>query len=391
MRKDELAGHPHAVVPTEERTERYATERLGSSARLTPTIAFDWSAAPRTAVYITASTPTETAVGTDYVATPLKGPRPVECSGQAAVPAKAPVLMKKRIGRQESALSGKTKKGTTALVVGISFIALALALGRLSLAFNFFGGPNSHLSGPPISAIGGAPPGSEPVAWAGVSSSRGDEAAAGPKVISEDVQGSFAAPALRDESPPIRPAMPPESEATNPPLPAGEAVAPTAIQSERADPPAPREEIRAAPTTLHSEPANPILPQDASGILESTAHRAEQVGQDRHGTAAKSGRRLQRNTNVGTTIHHTGTSLPASSAHTHRRAALPERCGATRDATPCVPLRSGQLFLRKAGGNVGNRRQGSATKDLLPGRILSTSPVKSIRLWAPAWKGRNVR
>jgi hypothetical protein len=73
MRKDELTGQPQAVVPTEERSETYATERLGSNARLIPTIAFDWTAAPRTAVYITASSPTET-VCTDYMATPLKGP-----------------------------------------------------------------------------------------------------------------------------------------------------------------------------------------------------------------------------------------------------------------------------------------------------------------------------
>ena len=76
MRQDELAGQPQAVVPKEERTERYATESLGSSARLIPTIAFDWSAAPRTAVYITAPSPTETALRTDYIATPLQGPRP---------------------------------------------------------------------------------------------------------------------------------------------------------------------------------------------------------------------------------------------------------------------------------------------------------------------------
>jgi hypothetical protein len=97
------------------------------------------------------------------MATPLKGLRAVECSDQATVRSTAPVLMKKSIGRQESAFSVKTNQGTTPLVVGIIFIALALALGRLSLAFNFFGVPNSHLLHPPISAIGGAPPGSEPV------------------------------------------------------------------------------------------------------------------------------------------------------------------------------------------------------------------------------------
>jgi hypothetical protein len=52
--------------------------------------------------------------------------------------------MNKRIRRQESAFSGKTKQGATPLVVGISFIALALLLGRLNLVFNFFGVPNSH-------------------------------------------------------------------------------------------------------------------------------------------------------------------------------------------------------------------------------------------------------
>ena len=334
MRQDELAGQPQAVVPKEERTERYATESLGSSARLIPTIAFDWSAAPRTAVYITAPSPTETALRTDYIATPLQGPRPVECSDQATVRSKAPVLMKKRFGRQESAFSGKTKQGTTPLVVGIIFIALALTLGRLSLTFNFFGAPNSHLSRPPISAIGGAPPGSEPGSRAGVSSTVGDEAAAAPKVVSDAIQGSLGAipPAVRDPSPPIPTATPPESEATDPPLPNDEALAPTAVPSgpERPDPPASRDEKLAAP----SEPASPTLPQDtASGILDSTAHRAEQVGHDRPGTAADSWRRPQRDT------HHTDPSLQAWSAHVRPRSALTERCQATRDATRCVPLR----------------------------------------------------
>jgi hypothetical protein len=112
MRKDELAGQPQAVVPTEERGERYAAEGLGSNARLIPTIAFDWTVAPKTAVYITPSSPIETAVLTQYTATPLKGPRAVECSDQAIVRSTAPVLMKKRIGRQESAFSGARKART---------------------------------------------------------------------------------------------------------------------------------------------------------------------------------------------------------------------------------------------------------------------------------------
>ena len=95
MRKDELAGQPQAIVLTEERIERYAVETLDSNARLIPTIAFDWTAAPKTAVYITASSPTETVARADYVATPLKGPRSVECSDQATVRSKAPVLIKK--------------------------------------------------------------------------------------------------------------------------------------------------------------------------------------------------------------------------------------------------------------------------------------------------------
>jgi hypothetical protein len=210
----------------------------------------------------------------------------------------------------------------------------------LSLAFNFFGVPNSHLSRPPISAIGGVPPGSEPGSRAGVSSTVGDEAAAAPKVVSEAIQGSLGAipPAVRDPSPPIPTATPPESEATDPPLPNDEALAPTAIPSgsERPDPPASRDEKLAAP----SEPASPTLPQDtASGILDSTAHRAEQVGHDRPGTAADSWRRPQRDTNIVTIMRHRGTPLHASSAHVRRRSALPERCQATQDTTRCVPLR----------------------------------------------------
>jgi hypothetical protein len=337
MRKDELAGQPQAVVPMEERSERYAAERLGSNARLIPTIAFDWTVAPRTTVYITAPSPSETAVRTDYLAAALKGPRALACPDQATERSTAPVLMKERIGRQESAFSGKTKRGITSLVVGISFIAFALALSGLSWAFNFFGVPNSHLSRPPISAIGGAPPGSEPVSWAGASSTPGDEAAAAPKVESEAVQRSFAAipPALRDASPPIPTAIPPRSEATDPPLPDDEALAPTAIPSgsERADPPAPRDEKLAAPTAIPSEPASPTLPQEAaSGILNSTAHRAEQVGHDRYGTAADPGRRSQRGTNIATI-------MDAPPAHVRRRSVLPERCQAAHDATRCVPLR----------------------------------------------------
>jgi hypothetical protein len=344
MRRDELAGQPQAVVPTEERSDRYAAERLSSNARLIPTIAFDWTAAPRTAVYITAPSPIETAVRTDHLAAALKGPRAVECQDQATERSTAPVLMKKRIGTQESAFLGKTKQGTTPLVVGIIFIALALALGRLSLAFNFVGAPNLHLSRPPISAIVGAPPGSAPISRAGASSTPGDEAAAAAKVISGVAQGSFPAipPPLRDGSPPIPTAIPPESETTDPPLPDGKAVAPTVIQSgsEPADPPPPRDEELAAPTAIPSELASPTLPQDAaSGILNSTAHRAEQIGHDRSGTAADSGRRSQRNTNVATIMHHTGTSLQAPSAHVRRGSALPEQCQATQDATHCVPLR----------------------------------------------------
>ena len=341
MRQDELAGQPQAVVPKEERTERYATESLGSSARLIPTIAFDWSAAPRTAVYITAPSPTETALRTDYIATPLQGPRPVECSDQATVRSKAPVLMKKRFGRQESAFSGKTKQGTTPLVVGIIFIALALTLGRLSLTFNFFGAPNSHLSRPPISAIGGAPPGSEPVAWAGASSTLGDEAAAAPKVVSDAIQGSLGAipSTVLDPAPPILTATPPGSEATDPPLPFDEALARTSIPSasERADPLAPRDEKLARPTAIPSEPASPTLLQDtASASLIPLRTRRSRLATIATGTAADSGRRPQRVTNIVTIRHHTATSLQASSAHARRRSAL---CQATQGAKRCAPLR----------------------------------------------------
>jgi len=113
MRKDELAGQPQAVVPMEERSERYAAERLSSNARLIPTIAFDWTVAPRTTVYITTSSPIETAALTDYLASPLKGPQAAAFADQAAEVSTAPVLMKERIGRQESAFSDKTKRGNT--------------------------------------------------------------------------------------------------------------------------------------------------------------------------------------------------------------------------------------------------------------------------------------
>jgi hypothetical protein len=324
----------------EERSERYAAERLGSNARLIPTIAFDWTVAPRTTVYITTPSPIETAVRTDYLVAALKGPR-VVATDQTRARSTAPVLMKKRIGRQESVFSGKTKRGMTSLIVGIIFIALALALGRLSLALNSVGVPNAHLSRPPIFTSEGVPLGSEPGSRAGASSTPADEAAAAPKVVSGAAQGSFSAirPAVRDPSPPIPTAIPPGSEATDPPPPDDETLAPTAIPSvsERADPPARRDEKLAAPTTIPLEPASSTLPQEAaSGIHNSTVHRAEQVGQHRHGIAADSGRPSQRDTM--TIMHHRGTSLQASSAHARRRSALPERCQATQDATRCVPL-----------------------------------------------------
>jgi hypothetical protein len=193
-----------------------------------------------------------------------------------------------------------------------------------------------HLSRPPISAIAGTPPGSGSVSWAGIPSIPGDEAAVAAKVESGAVH---IPPALRGESPPIPTVIPSGSEATDPPLPVDEALAPTTIPSryERADPPAPRDEKLAAPTAIPSEPAGPTLPQDtASGIVNSTAHRAEQVGHDRHATAADSGRRPQRVTNIVTIRHHTGTSLQASSAHVRRRSSL---CQATQGAKRCVPLR----------------------------------------------------
>jgi hypothetical protein len=208
----------------------------------------------------------------------------------------------------------------------------------LSLVFNFFGLADSHLLHPPISAIGPAPPGSEPFSWAGASSTRGNEAAVAPKVVSGDVRGSVAAPALRDESPPIPTAMPPGSEETNLPLRADKALAPKASPSGSET--ARRDEKLAARTAIPLEPADPIRPRDAaSGILNSIAHGAEQVGHDRHGTAADSERLSQRDTNMVTIKHHRGTSLQASSAHARRRSALSEPCQATQDATRCVPLR----------------------------------------------------
>jgi len=334
MRKDELAGQPQAV-PMEERSERYAAERLSSNARLIPTIAFDWTVAPRTTVYITAPSPAETAALTDYLAAPLRGPRAAAFADQAAEVSTAPVLMKERIGRQESAFSHKTKRGNTSTVVGISFIALALS--GLSWAFNFFGIPKLHLSRPPISAIGGAPPGSEPVAWAGASSTLGDEAAVAPKVVSGAVQASLAA--IPHESPPIPTAISPGSEATDPPLPFDEALARTSIPSasERADPLAPRDEKLARPTAIPSEPASPTLLQDtASASLIPLRTRRSRLATIATGTAADSGRRPQRVTNIVTIRHHTATSLQASSAHARRRSAL---CQATQGAKRCAPLR----------------------------------------------------
>jgi hypothetical protein len=134
----------------------------------------------------------------------------------------------------------------------------------------------------------------------------------------------------------------PGSKAIDPPPADYEALAPTAIPSgsERADPPARRYEQLAAPNSIPSEPAGPTQPQEvASGIPNSSAHRAEQVGHDRHGTPADSGRRSQRDTNVVTIMHRTGTSSHTPPARTRRRPAPPERCKATPDATRCAPVR----------------------------------------------------
>jgi hypothetical protein len=211
----------------------------------------------------------------------------------------------------------------------------------LSLAFNFFGAPNSHLSGPPISAIEGAPLGSEPRSWAGVSSTPGDEAAAALKVVSGPVQGAMAAvpPALSDEPLAVPRATPSGSEAVDPPPREEPLAVPSAAPSgsEASDPPTQRDEAPAAPTATPSGPANPTLPQETpSGILNSTAHRAEQVAHDRHGTRVDSGRRAQRGTNLASVTDHTSTFFHARPAHARGRSVLPERCQATPN---CLPLR----------------------------------------------------
>jgi hypothetical protein len=321
-----------------------AAERLGSNARLIPTIAFDSTVASRSTVYITAPSPIEAVVHPDYLAAALKRPRPVECPDQATERSAAAVLIKEKIGRQQSASSGKLKEGTTSLIVGISFIALALAFSGLSLAFNFFGAANSHLSHPPISTSEDAPLGSERGSWAGVSSSPGDEAAAAPKVISRPVQDSLAAvpPALWDE--PL--AVPRASGAVDPPAPQDEALpAPvsTPSRSEAAES-APHGDALTTPTATPSGPANPTLPQGAaSGFLHSTAHRTAQVADDRPTSSADSWRRPQRGTNLARITHHTGTVSHVRPAHTRRRSVLPERCQATAGATRlklrCLPLR----------------------------------------------------
>jgi len=369
LRKDELAGQPQAVVPTEERIERYAALTLGSNARLIPTIAFDSTVAPRTTVYITSASPIETAVRPDYLAAALKGPPAVECPDQATERSTAPALMKERIGRQKSALSGKLNEGITSVVVGTSFIALALAISGLSWAFSFFGAPNLHLSRPPISAIEGAPLGSEPGSWGHVSSTPGDEAAAARKVISGPAQGSMAAvpPALRDEPLAMPMAISSGSKAIDPPR--DEALeAPTASGSGRTDPPAPRDEaLAAAPIATPSGPAT--VPQEqASGILNSTAHRAEPVAHDRHGTAVESGR-AQRGTNLARVMHR---SLHARPAHARRNSVLPKQCQATHDATRCLPLRHVRARGPAAHGPEGVRPRAPAWNSA-PLRFTQTS------------------
>ena len=54
-------------------------------------------------------------------------------AAQAATGSAAPVVIKKRIGTQESAFSGKTKQGTTPLVVGIIFMAITLTLQSMRI------------------------------------------------------------------------------------------------------------------------------------------------------------------------------------------------------------------------------------------------------------------
>src|SRR6516164_11208717 len=78
-------------------------KRVSHWERLIPTIALDWTVAPRTTVYITTSSPIETAVHTDHLPAALKGPRAAAFADQATEVSTAPVLMKERIGRQESA------------------------------------------------------------------------------------------------------------------------------------------------------------------------------------------------------------------------------------------------------------------------------------------------
>jgi hypothetical protein len=237
------------------------------------------------------------------------------------------------------------------MVLGTSLMALALAISGLSWAFSFFGAPNLYLSRPPISAIEGAPPGSEPGSWGHVSSTSSDEAAAARKVISGPAQASLAAvpPASRDEPLAIPMAIPSRSKAIDPPR--DEALeAPAASGSERTGSLAPRDEALAAPIATASGPAT--LPQEqTSGILNSTAHRAEPVAHDRHGTAADS-RRAQRGTNLVRVMHR--------SLHARRNSVLPKRCQATHDSTRCLPLPHVRARGRAAHGSEGVRPRAPA-------------------------------
>jgi hypothetical protein len=108
------------------------------------------------------------------------------------------------------------------MVLGISFIALALAISGLCLAFNFFGAASSHLSRPPISAIEDA-----------------------------TLRGSLAAvpSALSDEPLTVPKATPSESETV--------------------DPPAQRDEALAAPTAT---PSGPPDPQRGTNLASVTDH-----------------------------------------------------------------------------------------------------------------------
>jgi hypothetical protein len=117
--------------------------------------------------------------------------------GVSSARSPAAILMQKRTAKQKISFAGKKRGRIAALIVGISFIALAL--GTLRLAIVFFDDPDLPPLRPSMSQIDGPPSGLEPRLSKGAG--RTEAPAPDKNVLSGSELGALASPlpGLRDE------------------------------------------------------------------------------------------------------------------------------------------------------------------------------------------------